>query len=453
MLRALLVDDDANFVSALAELLRQDNFEVEKAGSLEEARNCLKNFSPDIVLVDLVLPDGNGLDLVREKESSPEIKFIVLTGYASIDTAVQALRNRVFDYLPKPIDVDQFRACLQSLKASFFPETQNVSPVVPLDGEAMRFGPIFGASSVMREIYALIAAVAPTDATVLIQGESGTGKELVANALHTLSARKNGPFLAINCGAMPENLIATELFGHERGSFTGANRQHRGFFERANDGTLFLDEVTEMPLDLQVHLLRVLETGTLLRVGGDREIKVNTRIIAATNRQPEQAVRDGKLREDLFYRLQVFPIRLPSLREREEDVLLLADHFLNQLNETRGTIKKFSANALAELKTYDWPGNVRELRNAIERAYLLGGAEIDQQHLMLNPSRVSEDNNDDDFHPEVGNSLGDVERRLIYATLKQCNGNKKMAAATLGVSLKTLYNRLKEYGEVFIKEN
>jgi transcriptional regulator with PAS, ATPase and Fis domain len=280
---------------------------------------------------------------------------------------------------------------------------------------------------------------------VLITGESGSGKELVAQAIHELSPRKHAPFVAINCGAVSPNLIESELFGHEKGSFTGAAKQHRGHFERASGGTLFLDEITEMPAELQVKLLRVLETGDLLRIGGSDPINVDCRVVAATNRDPARAVEDGALRDDLYYRLNVFLIPLPPLRARGGDVTLLAEHFLAALNETEGTQKRFTPDALAALAAHEWPGNVRELRNAVQRAFIMGTEEIDAACLPFDPS--GRPATSATGPARVGVSLRDAERELILGTLAQVDGDKKRAAKILGISLKTMYNRLKAYDE------
>ncbi len=308
-----------------------------------------------------------------------------------------------------------------------------------------RFGRLHGASGVMQEVYRMIEKVAPTEATVFVVGESGCGKELVASTVHERSPRARGPFVAVNCGAIPQNLIEAELFGHEKGAFTGAMKTHRGYFERAAGGTLFLDEITEMPMDMQVRLLRVLETGRFTRVGGDQEFRADVRIVAATNRDPLQAVKDGHLREDLMYRLAVFPIDVPPLRSRGEDITLLAHHFLAQLNEEAGTDKRLSPRAGVALAAHAWPGNVRELRNVVQRAFILAEevVEIDQGSFGTAPSARPVPS--DCLQFQLGTSLAEMERHTIFATLEHCSGNKRRCAEILGVSLKTLYNRLAEY--------
>ncbi len=305
-----------------------------------------------------------------------------------------------------------------------------------------------GRSAAIETVRDLIVKVAPTDATVLISGESGSGKELVAQAIHARSLRSSGPFLGINCGALPPTLIESELFGFERGSFTGAARSHAGMVESASGGTLFLDEVTEMSADMQTRLLRFLETQRFFRVGGSQEIRTDVRVIAASNRSPVQAVRDGSLREDLLYRLAVFPINLAPLRERGEDVLLLAEHFLVELNARHGTHKLFGAGALQTLREYHWPGNVRELKNAIERAFIVCESELELQPMHIHaPDGAHSAMHDSEggIRVPIGSSLAQAERWLIEATLAHWAGNKNRAAKTLGCSLKTLYNKLAMY--------
>ncbi len=305
-----------------------------------------------------------------------------------------------------------------------------------------------GRSNAIRAVRELVEKVAPTDATVLITGESGSGKELVAQAIHARSSRGTGPFLGINCGALPPTLIESELFGFERGSFTGASRSHSGLVERASGGTLFLDEVTEMSADMQTRLLRFLETQRYYRVGGSQELRTDVRVIAATNRSPVQAVRDGAMREDLLYRLAVFPISLAPLRERGDDVVLLAQHFLAELNLRNDKAKTFSGAALRTLREYHWPGNVRELKNAIERAYILCAQELDLQPMNIhaaNSDRRTRLDVDGGIQVPIGSSLAQAERWLIEATLAHWAGNKNRAARTLGCSLKTLYNKLAAY--------
>ena len=323
-----------------------------------------------------------------------------------------------------------------------------VEPAPPLAGIVEKsdkaFGRLYGASPAMQDVFNLLERVAPSYVSVMIVGESGCGKELIAQTVHEMSRCAHAPFVALNCGALPANLVEAELFGYEKGAFTGANRTHQGFFERAQGGTLFLDEITEMPIDLQVRLLRVLETGRLTRVGGDREIECNVRVLAATNLDPMDAVRTNRLRADLLYRLAVFPIVVPPLREREDDVILLAHQFLEELNAQYGTTKRFALGTEEKLCSHAWPGNVRELKNCIQRAYIMADHVIAIDTLAP-LEQASRPPSRDVVEFEIGTPLDQVEQQLIIATLDRYRGNKRRAAKALGVSLKTIYNRLNEY--------
>jgi len=473
--RALVIDDDRDFRESLELLVEREGFAVRGAGSLAEARSALAEAPPDVVLVDLVLADGDGLELVRDEEVQARSELVVITGHASVDSAVEVLRTGALDYLTKPLDRGRLVSALTNVARTQALKEEVTSLRSELR-ELGRCGRLVGRSKAMQHVYDLIERVAPTDATVLITGESGTGKELAAETIHQLSRRRKRLFLPLNCGAVSPNLIESELFGHERGSFTGADRQRKGYFERASGGTLLLDEITEMPMELQVKLLRVLESGRFMRVGGTEPIDVDVRIIAATNRVPEEAVKEGKLREDLFYRLNVFPISLPPLRARDEDVEYLAEYFLEQLNREAGEAKRLTAAALARLRASPWTGNVRELQNAVHRAFILADAEVGPEALPdagLGPDepaagaaggrgatggeraaggeRGAGDEQagggeaDGALRIPVGVSTAEAERRLILATLERFEGDKKAAARTLGISLKTLYNRLNVY--------
>jgi two-component system response regulator HydG len=324
------------------------------------------------------------------------------------------------------------------------PPKQTPLHSLPSNGAPVeRFGRLYGASSIMQEVYAQIAKVAPTEASVLIVGENGCGKELVAQTIHEMSARADQPFLAVNCGALPPTLIEAELFGYEKGAFTGAQKSHSGYFEQAHGGTLFLDEISEMPPELQVRLLRVLETRCVQRIGSDTVIECDIRILAATNRDPLQAIQDQHLREDLYYRLAEFPILLPPLREREDDILLLANHFLKLANARHNSNKRFVADVEQKLRQHSWPGNVRELKNCIQRAYVMAEVEVDID--AAGPFKPAEQSKEDSLEFAPGLPLAEVERRFIFATLKHFRGDKRKAAQALGISLKTIYNRLNHY--------
>ncbi|MEA2693059.1 MAG: hypothetical protein QOJ16_2446 [Acidobacteriota bacterium] len=445
MPHALAVDDDPNFLSALAELIEGQGFTTNTATTLRDARTQVSHKTPDVALVDLYLPDGSGIDLLKDLELGTSTEVVLMTGHADVESAVQALRLGASDYLTKPLDIGRLKNILANV-ASVQPSLSMVVPAAEEKQEVGRLGLLLGASEPMQGLYEMLNRVAPTDATVFLIGESGTGKDLAAQTLHHLSRRSKGAFLPLNCGAISPTLIESELFGHERGSFTGAARRHKGYFERAHGGTLFLDEITEMPIELQVKLLRVLETGTVARIGGDQSVEVDVRVLAATNRDPHKAVHDGKLREDLLYRLSVFPIQMPPLRDRGEDIELLASYFLGELNQRHGTSKSFTDESVERLRGHSWPGNVRELKNVVHRAFIMAEEEISPRCL---PREVGGDSGTlRSLHFQVGTSISEVERRLIMATLDMHGGNKRKTADILGVSLKTLYNRLNTYREV-----
>jgi DNA-binding NtrC family response regulator len=443
-LSVLIVEDDADFRASVAALVRRDGYQTREAANLAMAREQISEVSPDLVLLDIGLPDGNGLELISDERLDSHPEFVVMTGDTAVETAIAALREGALDYLPKPVD----RGRLQSILTNVARTRGLKRELKNLRGELRelgRFGPMVGRSKAMQQVYDLITRVAPTESTVFVTGESGTGKELVAETVHRQSRRKDKAFLAVNCGAMTASLIESELFGHEKGSFTGADRRRHGYFEEASGGTLFLDEITEMPIELQVKLLRVLETGEITRVGATTPTPVDVRVVTASNRDPKEAVASGTLREDLLYRLNVFPIHLPPLRERGEDVELLAQSFLDAVNEREGTSKRFSDRGIQRLYELQWPGNVRELKNLVERAAILADAVIGPESLpQPDPGQVVS-TADSTLQVRVGSSIAEVERRMILATLDALDGNKKSAAEMLGISLKTLYNRLNVY--------
>jgi len=447
MRHVLIVDDEPNSAQALSALVQAQGYSTAVASSLREARQQLLLMPAQAVILDLHLPDGSGFTLLEDAALVAGAEIILVTGQASIESSVRALRLGVADYLIKPVQPAQLTRVLQRLGQGreVRADIQKRTAEIPQAGQ---FGRLIGESAAMKRVYAQIARVAPTAVNVFIVGESGTGKELVAQTIHELSRRRRAPILEVNCGAIPAQLIESELFGHEKGSFTGASRQHRGYFERADGGTLFLDEITEMPMDLQVKLLRVLETGVFTRVGSEEPIQTDVRILAATNRQPQDAVRTGRLREDLFYRLDVFEVALPPLRERGLDAVLLAQAFLRELNQAEGLALSFGEAALNELTHYPWPGNVRELRNVICRSALIAEAKTIET-LSLPPTPALADTVQGLGVPKspVGNTIAQAERELILATLDHCHGQRENTAEMLGISLKTLYNRLKDYGQ------
>jgi two-component system, NtrC family, response regulator HydG len=436
MAKVLLVDDEPDFVAAAREMLQLHGHVVETADRLENARRILAAQTPDVLLLDLMLPDGNGLELVEEVRGSAVKRIVFITGHPGIKSLIKNLSGPSVAYLTKPIDSRELLSLLKEIEAAG--ELAEDTP----DGITRHFGLLIGESPPMRAVYDQIERVARTDSPVLVLGDTGTGKELVAEAIHRASSR-SGQFVAVNCGSLSRELAGSELFGHEKGSFTGAVRRHPGFFKRADSGTLFLDELAEMPIDLQPHFLRVIETGAVLPVGSEREVQVDARIIAATNREPKKAIAEKSLREDVYYRLSVFPISLPPLRERAADVPLLVEHFLGQSAPPTGR-RTFSADSMKRLQSYHWPGNVRELKHVVQRASIMSNPDVTELEL---PERFESPFGEQDERQglTIGRSIRDVERELIMRTLEHLNGDKRAAAETLGISLNTLYNRLNAY--------
>jgi DNA-binding NtrC family response regulator len=445
--RVLIVEDDSATRGGLTELVRTWGFLTESAADGDEGLDKISSFRPGIVVTDLVMPRRTGLQLLEAlQDIDPSIAVILLTAQGSVESAVEAIQNGAYDYLTKPVEPQRLRILLD--KAA---ERQHALREVRALRRQLRdrgaFGGMIGASSEMRKIYQVIEQAAPTTASVLITGESGTGKELVAQTIHQLSPRAQMPYVPINCAAIPETLLESEIFGHEKGAFTGAMERRQGVFELADRGTIFLDEIAEMTPTTQVKLLRVLQERRFRRLGGRVETPVDVRVIAATNVDPLQAVRDGKLREDLFYRLNVFSIALPPLRDRKDDLPLLAQSFIGEFAERNGkSVKAMSAEAMRRLEQYHWPGNVRELRNVIERATILADGEfIEVKHLPpLGPTPVVASGSG--MTLEAGITVEEAERRLIILTLEHTRDNKTRAAEILGISLKTLHNKLNRLG-------
>ncbi|MFT4585112.1 MAG: two-component system response regulator HydG [Gammaproteobacteria bacterium] len=435
MATILIVDDDDLFTSGIAEFLRLHGHEVTTVRTLAQGRRSLSIHEPTVVVLDLMLPDGNGLELLQELAEYPNLRVVISTGNSGVKSFIGQLEGDNVSFLVKPIDPRELIAIVNAVGS-----TDTVDDEEPTKTGA-HFGLIVGESPQMHAIYQQIRQVGPLQCTVFVRGESGTGKELIAESVHRISGR-GGPYIPVNCGGLSKDLVASELFGHEKGSFTGAAKRHVGFFERANDGTLFLDEITEMPIELQTQLLRVLETESITRVGGEQELPITARLIAATNRDPMEAIAAGKLREDLFFRLQVFPISLPPLRERIGDVALLAKHLTKEFSKKYKTKKALGEGALETIGNATWPGNVRELKHAIHRAFVMAPGETIEDLQVDDFSAAMEARN---HQPRIGQSIADMERDLINATLEHFAGDKKAAAATLGVSLKTLYNRINEY--------
>jgi DNA-binding NtrC family response regulator len=430
-----IVDDDVGFVHAAAEIAREEGYDITVAGTLAQGVSRLAKRRFDMALIDLTLPDGNGLELLDQFDLGGDTQIVLVTGQPTVESALKALHSPVLDYVVKPMPARRLRELLASAAA------QRKRAVPHAGGE---WHGLAGRSPHIAALRREICRVAPTEASVLLQGESGVGKELAALAIHAESQR-TGEFVALNCGAIPPDLLSSQLFGHEKGSFTGAAARHHGLFEQARHGTLFLDEITEMPPYLQVHLLRALETRTIRRVGGNEEIPVDVRVVAATNRAPAQAVEEGKLREDLFYRLAEFPIHLPPLRERPEDILPIAESFLARLNRQYGTHRAFPHDVEAQLLQYGWPGNVRELKNVVQRAFILAEGDVVRPDIdALRTERpVSETPSTITF--AVGTPLEEIERRMLFKTLAFFDNNKARTAEALGVTTKTIYNRLAHY--------
>jgi len=469
--RVLVVDDDAAIRTVVREALRRVGHTVETAGTAAEMQRALNQFAPQVLITDVILPDGNGLDLVPDiLASRPDLPVIVLSAQNTLATAVRATEQGAFEYLPKPFDLGELtRAVAAGLEQSGRSYAADDAPV----GEDL---PLIGRSAPMQEVYRTIARVVGNDLTVLVLGESGTGKELVARAIHDLGPRSKRPFVAVNMAAIPRELIESELFGHERGAFTGAQARTAGRFEQAQGGTLFLDEIGDMPMEAQTRLLRVLQSGEFTTVGGPRAIRVDVRIIAATHKNLLQLIDEGRFREDLYYRLAVVPITLPPLRERPDDIAELARHFLDRAAIAGLPRKGLDQDAAARLSDHDWPGNVRELENlmrrlaALSREDVITASVIDQQlggdRRAASPVVIAEPEDGglaqsiehhlaryfaafegelppDGLHDRV---LAEVERPLLTLTLAACRGNQIRAARLLGINRNTLRKKLLEYG-------
>jgi two-component system response regulator HydG len=449
-LRVLIIDDEKPHAEAVAESLARVGYECVIATTGKAGADKIENEDFDVILTDLRMEDIDGLALLRKaKQDLPDAEVVLITGHGDVKTAVEAIKEGAANYLTKPVDMGELRAIVDKAGERLRLARANRELQRQLD-ERFGFEGVVGNSSKMHDIIAKLRDIAPTSATVLIQGETGTGKELVAKAIHTNSPRKNKPFVAMNCTALNENLLEDELFGHEPGSYTGADRLRKGRFEHANGGTLFLDEVGDMPVTLQAKLLRVLENKEVFRIGSNEPIKVNVRLLSATNHDLEAAVAGGKFRPDLFFRLKVVTIKLPPLRERREDIPLLTAHFIKEFNQQHGKrVQGISEPLRRAIAAYDWPGNVRELRNLIESMVV-------QDHdgtLDLNDiqegdrlrSNLSPDNHSAGPGGFVGRPLNEVERYYIEQTLELTGGNREEAARLLGIGERTLYRKIKKW--------
>ncbi|PWU22951.1 MAG: transcriptional regulator [Candidatus Rokuibacteriota bacterium] len=445
--RILVADDEEDSREGLASILTSWGYEVASASDGQDALKRAFDFQPAVTVADLVMPGMDGLVLLKTLRSElPSSTVILLTGHGTIDSAVSAVKEGAYDYLTKPVDLDRMRLVLEKAV-----EQADVLREVTLLRRQLTqtrgLGPLIGSSPEMQQVYHLIELAAATTAPVLVLGESGTGKELAARTVHQLSSRHSGPFVAVNCAAIPEALLESELFGYEKGAFTGALGRRAGYFELSDKGTIFLDEISEMTPSLQAKYLRTLQDGSVRRLGGHAQIQVDVRIIAATNQDPIRSIKEGRFREDLYYRLNVFSISLPPLRQRKQDIPLLVEAFINEFNDKYGKhVTSVDEAALARLGQYAWPGNVRELRNWIERAVIsISGDQLTSDHLPPIPGAPKEGAPSDAVTLSVGVTVDEAERQLIVKTLASVANNRTRAAEILGMSAKTLYNKLKRY--------
>lgn len=437
--KILIVDDELIMRESLAGWLERDGHSVQTAASGEAALEMLKNTRFDIFLVDIKMEGISGLDVLRKiKESDPDAEVVMITAYGSIPSAIEAMKDGAYDYMLKPFDPNELGVLIEKIIQHQEQARENIY-LKEQYKERTRFESMIGQSKPMQKIFDLICDVAPMDSTVLITGQTGTGKGLAAKAIHTNSSRRDGPFVTVNCGAIPEHLMESELFGHQKGAFTDAKETKKGRLELAHGGTLFLDEIGEITMRMQIDLLRVLEDRVFYRVGGTQPIEADFRVIAATNRNLEAAIKSGSFREDLFYRLNVISFIMPSLNQRKEDIPLLAEHFLYRFSqETNKPISKISREAMDEMMLYDWPGNIRELENAIERAVVVGKQrEISPEDLPIfcheSPPITS------------ARSLKDVEKAHIEQVLAENQWNMARSAKILGIDRSTLYSKIKRY--------
>jgi DNA-binding NtrC family response regulator len=475
--KVLIVEDEAHARNGLTELVASWGFRAESAADGVEGLDRVRQWSPGIVVTDLKMPRMDGMELLaRIRELEQRVVVIMLTAQGSIESAVEAMRMGAYDYIPKPVDPVRLRTILQNANSQREADSNvELEATRRQSRDAGVLGPLVGSSPQMKAIFQMIERVAPSNVSVLVTGESGTGKELVARALHDLSSRRLKPFVAVNCAAIPETLIESEIFGHERGAFTGAIERRAGCFELAEEGTLLLDEIGEMPAATQAKLLRVLEDRKLRRLGSKAETPVDVRVVAATNKDPQQAVASGQLRGDLFYRLNVFNIQMPPLRDHASDIPAIAAKMIDDMNLRHNcSISGIAPDLLNRLLAYDWPGNARELRNTIERATVLAGTgQIRVEHLpphfgepgyatRLAPTSAPEAHGapapparDDEHtvHVEVGTTVDEAERQLILKTLHSTHNNKTRAAEILGITTKTLQNKLKEYSHAAASSN
>jgi two-component system response regulator HydG len=447
-LRILVVDDEESHRIMLRAVLKEEGYDVSEASDGTEAVKAVEKEPFDLILLDLRMRTMDGIEALGEiRKISPLVPVLVMTAYASVKTAVEALKAGAFEYLTKPLDIDELKILIEKALELYHLRAENIALKERL-GDLFNFSKIIGRSPKMKEVFDTLSLVAPTDATVLVLGESGTGKELVANSIHHNSPRASQPFIKVSCAALPETLLEGELFGHEKGAFTGAIARREGRFQLAHRGTIFLDEVGEMSVTTQTKILRVLQEKEFEPLGSTRTIKADVRVIAASNKDLEREVKEGRFREDLFYRLNVVPVSLPPLRERKEDIPALAAHFFAVYRDkNHKELRDISGKAMDLLIRYDWPGNIRELENCLERAVILARGEIiAPADLPLPIQALSRDREIQGLNLPSGISLQEVEKALILKTLDDTGGNRSRAAEILGINRRTLQNKLKEYG-------
>ncbi len=439
----LIVDDERKMAVVLQAAFEEDGYEVDIAQSGEDALAKFRQNPVPLVITDLKMPDMSGIEVLEAvKKLRPDAEVILMTAYATAQTAVEAMKKGAYDYVIKPFSLEELKLKAKHVFDKRQLEQKNRQLQAALQ-EKYSIENMVGRSGQMQEVYKMVHKVAPSDATVLILGESGTGKELVTRAIHHLSPRHDKPFVAVNCAAFPENLLESELFGYEKGAFTGADRRKLGHFELAGEGTIFLDEIAEMTPAIQVKLLRVLQNRQFMRLGGTEVIEMKARVIAATNQNLDEMILDGRFREDLYYRINVFPITLPPLRRRREDIPDLVQHFLQKYKPGA----EITAEAMAVLQRYDWPGNVRELENVIERALIMAGDEpIRPDDLPAHLSSRQSVATDAFDIPDEGIDLEEVEKRLLFRAIEKAGGNKTRAAQLLGITRRKLYSMLERFG-------
>ena len=445
--RILLVDDDKNTANGLRKILLQDGYDTSCTYTGKEASNLIETEHFDIVITDMKLPDISGFSIIEKvKKKDTDIAVVMITAFSSIQTAIDAMKKGADDYLTKPVNIEELELILKKIWEKRLLIIQNKELKQKLN-DKYNFSGIIGNTPEIQLIFKTITEIAPTAATVLIYGDTGTGKELIANAIHYSSDRKDKPFVALHCASLSEGVLESELFGHEKGAFTGAISQRRGRFELANGGSLFLDEVGEMNSHVQIKLLRVLETGKFERVGGEKTFESDVRIIAATNRDLEKEIKEGRFREDLYYRLNVINLKLPLLRERKEDIGLLIDNFLVKYSKkNKKDIKGITPQSAKLLDNYDWPGNIRELENAIERAVVMARNEyIEPNDLPSNINVNTKKSRKETFRIPSGATMKEIEKKVIIETLQTTNGSKSKAAKILGISTRKIEYKIKEW--------